>query len=95
MGLLSATAVLVLGGSSAYAITIDFGVATIGGTISYAGPSLNSPLQDATSITFNGTSFEVSRVGMNDLSGLRAGRRDFNNSNNRFVLGRRPNDADH
>jgi hypothetical protein len=52
---------------------IDFGVATIGGTISYTGPSLSSPLQDATSITFSGTNFEVSRTALNDMSGLAPG----------------------
>lgn len=69
MGVLGAAAVLALGASSASAITIDFGVAAIGGTISFTGSSL----QAATALDFDSASLEVSRLGPGDMSGLAVG----------------------
>lgn len=69
MGVLGAAAVLALGASSASAITIDFGVATIGGTISFTGTSL----QAATALNLDDASLEVSRLGAGDMSGLAVG----------------------
>ena len=67
--MLGAAAVLALGASSASAITIDFGVATIGGTISFTGTSL----QAATALNLDGASLEVARLGPGDMSGLAVG----------------------